>query len=201
MNPRPVLERVDLRGSTARLCVPRVEDAEQAYAQIAGRREILEWLEWPGPDSVEQMRDKARHWRTEGGDTANYQLAIHAAAPPGAMVGALSLRFVDHPERGDLGYWIAVEHQGRGYASDAVGLALWLAFEALDATSVSACVFVPNQASRRVLEKHGFELQAPAEDCGQRARWNFLMTKQAWLAGPALQRPLEFELQFAAARP
>ncbi len=197
MNRSPVLLHVDLRGSVARLRTPRVEDAEQSFALLAGRREILDWIEWAGPRDVSEMREKARNWRVESDDAANYQLAI-LHADSAEIVGALSLRFVDHPERGDLGYWIGAEHQGKGLASDAVGLALWLAFDALEANSVSACVFVDNFASRRVLEKHGFELQPAAEtSCGQRPRWTFLLESAAWSARAGARRPLDFELTFS----
>ena len=197
MNRGPVLLHVSLRGAVSRLCTPRVEDAEKSFKLIADRREILDWIEWAGPRDVVEMREKARNWRVESDDAANYQLAIFDAQTS-ELVGALSLRFVDHPGRGDLGYWIGAEHQGRGLASDAVGLAVWLAFDALEAHSVSACVFVDNFASRRVLEKHGFELQAEGETvCGQRPRWNFLLASAAWSARASALRPLDFELSFS----
>ncbi len=197
MNRGPVLLHVDLRGSVARLCTPRVEDAERSFELISGRREILDWIEWAGPRDVLEMRERARNWRVESDDAANYQLAI-LRAETSEIVGALSLRFVDHPGRGDLGYWIGAEHQGQGLASDAVGLALWLAFDALEASQVSACVFADNFASRHVLEKHGFELQPAAENsCGQRPRWIFLLESAAWYERASAQRPLDFELTFS----
>ncbi len=199
MSRGPVLLHVDLRGSVARLCTPRVEDAEQTFALIAGRREILDWIEWAGPRDVQEMREKAKNWRVESDDAANYQLAI-LRADTSEIVGALSLRFVDHPDRGDLGYWIGAEHHGQGLASDAVGLALWLAFDALEAHSVSACVFVGNFASRRVLEKHGLELQPESRDessCGKRLRWIFLIERATWSARAEAQRPVDFELTFS----
>lgn len=198
MNRGPLLERVDMRGPVARLRTPRVEDAECAYTMLAGRREILDWIEWAGPRDVEEMRQRARHWRVESDVGANYQLAILDAASA-AVVGALSLRFVDHPGVGDLGYWIGAEHQRRGLATDAIGLAVWLAFDALEAEAVTACVFLDNFASRRALEKHGFELQSATSEqqaCDARPRWNFRLTRAAWEKRADAQRPLGFELAF-----
>jgi ribosomal-protein-alanine N-acetyltransferase len=207
MSAREVLGEIDLRGKLVRLRPPREEDAERTYALLAGRREILDWIEWSGPAGAAEMREKARHWRTESDNAANYQLAISRAAHAadgGDVVGAMSIRFVDHPDRADLGYWIAVEEQGKGFASDAVGLAVWLAFEVLAANSVSACVFQGNVASRRVLEKQGFELREPAAGstaCGQRPRWSFLLEREAWSARLDAPRPLEFHFAFTTARP
>ncbi|HTF87326.1 MAG TPA: GNAT family N-acetyltransferase [Planctomycetota bacterium] len=208
MNVREVLSEIDLRGSVARLRPPRAEDSELTFRLIAGRREILDWLEWSGPATAQDMLDQALHWRKESDDAANYQLAILRAPREGdereEVVGAMSIRFIDHPERGDLGYWIAPEHQGQGLASDAVGLAAWLAFEVLEASSVSACVFVPNVASRRVLEKHGFSLREEAScaaSCDERPRWNFLLDRSAWILRAAALRPLEFHFAFTPARP
>jgi RimJ/RimL family protein N-acetyltransferase len=197
MNSRRTLADVRLRGELVSLAPPRVEDAQRAYTLLAGRREILDWLEWAGPSSVDEMRAHARAWRTSSDDASNYRLAIYANHEAQAVVGAISLRFVDHPERCDLGYWIGVEHQGRGYAGETLRNSLWLVFEVLEAQSASACVFVGNDASRRMLEKHGFELTASeTTTCAPRERWNFALSAEAWRAAGAKQRPLEFELAF-----
>ena len=55
-----------------------------------------------------------------------------------------------------LGYWVDVEHQGRGVASAAVGLVLAAAFGPLGLHRVQAGTLVHNHASRRVLAKNGF---------------------------------------------
>ena len=208
MNEREVLAEIELRGNLASLRPPRVEHAEHTFGLIAGRRELLEWIDWPGPESVEAMREQARHWRTESDTAANYQLAIlcppREASATEEVVGAMSIRFIDHPERADLGYWIGVEHQGRGLASEAVGLALWLAFELLEANSASACVFENNLASRRVLEKHGFTLREAHDSeaaCDPRPRWFLLLERATWSASAAALRPRSFHFAFTGARP
>ncbi|HUR28301.1 MAG TPA: GNAT family N-acetyltransferase [Planctomycetota bacterium] len=208
MKVREVLAELDVLGKLTRLRPPRTQDADHAYRMIAGRREILDWLEWPGPAHPDELREQARHWRKESDDAANYQLAI-LRRPQGTfeaheVVGAMSLRFVDHPDRCDLGYWIGVEHQKQGFASEAVGLATWIAFEVLGANSASACVFVPNAASRRVLEKHGFEVREEAEcatTCAQRPRWQLKLERESWSARTDALRPEQYHCTFTPARP
>lgn len=208
MSAGRILADLDLRTEGVRLRPLRVEDAEAGFALLAGRSEILEWLEWSGPRSVEDLRAQARAWRTTSDAGANYGLAIvlprARADAPDQLVGGMSLRFVDHPERGDLGYWIGVEHQRRGLASAAVGLMPWLAFEVLEAQLLAASVFVDNQASRRVLEKNGFALcksESLPHPFSSRPRWNFALSADSWRASPSAQRPSYFELAFCATRP
>lgn len=55
-----------------------------------------------------------------------------------------------------LGYWVDVEHQGRGVATAAVAALLRTAFGELGLHRVQAGTLVHNHASRRVLAKNGF---------------------------------------------
>ncbi|SDU96043.1 [SSU ribosomal protein S5P]-alanine acetyltransferase [Microlunatus sagamiharensis] len=55
-----------------------------------------------------------------------------------------------------LGYWVDVDHQGRGVATAAVRAVLGLAFGELGLHRVQAGTLVHNHASRRVLAKNGF---------------------------------------------
>lgn len=56
----------------------------------------------------------------------------------------------------EIGYWIAVPFQGKGYASEAVELLLQRCFETLNMRTVWAAYYDGNEASRRVQEKCGF---------------------------------------------
>lgn len=63
-----------------------------------------------------------------------------------------------------LGYWIDLEHQGRGLATKAVTLACTAAREQLGLHRVEAGTVISNLPSQRVLAKAGFDLigRAPA---------------------------------------
>lgn len=203
------LTDVLVQGSKVLLAPPLEADAEAVFGMLHGRREILDWIEWQGPRDVDDLREKARHWRTLGGcGGANYHLAIHGVVDGlrGPPVGAISLRFVDHPGRGDVGYWIGREHQRRGYASEALEWAAWLAFEALQAERLSACVFEGNEVSARVLLRSGFRELVPTAECAAsggcgRAKTSFELPRAAWEARADRQRPSRVELAFDDARP
>lgn len=73
----------------------------------------------------------------------------------GALIGAIGLRI--HPEHanGEMGYWIAPSHWGRGLCTEAARAVLGHAFGALGLHRVHAMHFVRNPASGRVMQKLG----------------------------------------------
>jgi ribosomal-protein-alanine N-acetyltransferase len=84
-----------------------------------------------------------------------------------------------------LGYWIDGEYQGQGYATEAVGNAVALAFGALGLHRVQAAVMPHNAASLRVLAKLGFRKEGECARYLQIAgRWEdhhlFAMTREEW---------------------
>lgn len=74
----------------------------------------------------------------------------------GAFVGACGYALRDEaiPE---IGYWIGEPFWGRGYATEAVRTMIDHAFTATDLDALAATCRVTNTASRRVLEKCGFQ--------------------------------------------
>jgi RimJ/RimL family protein N-acetyltransferase len=62
-----------------------------------------------------------------------------------------------HPDAPELGYWLGVEHWGRGFATEAVRALIDHAFTDLALEALQAGARVTNPASRRVLEKCGFQ--------------------------------------------
>lgn len=61
--------------------------------------------------------------------------------------------------RATLGYCIAKKYWGQGIMTIAVKLALSTGFQDLDVMRIEALVQLSNSASRRVLEKAGFQLE------------------------------------------
>ena len=57
----------------------------------------------------------------------------------------------------ELGYWIAAEYQGLGYATEACRALIKRAFGDLEVKQIYATYKAENAASKRVLEKLGFE--------------------------------------------
>lgn len=129
------------------------------------------------------VRNLARApWPYHGKDAQAFlALASEAGTPrflvtlPGAdgapIIGGAGL----HREAGhgadevELGYWIAPNYWGQGYASEAVRAVLSVA-RSLGHSRVVARHFVDNHASGRVLEKAGFQRTGQVYECFSEGR-------------------------------
>jgi RimJ/RimL family protein N-acetyltransferase len=99
-----------------------------------------------GLDDAEQFIAWAE--RREGG-------AAFVIALEGVLIGACG---VDSRDDGpEIGYWLGVPYWGCGYATEAVRALIDHAFDDLQHAALQAGARVSNPASRRVLEKCGFQ--------------------------------------------
>ncbi|MFP4591519.1 MAG: GNAT family N-acetyltransferase [Halobacteriales archaeon] len=78
-------------------------------------------------------------------------------ARDGEAVGMISLNPIrQEVDSAELGYWLAPEHHGEGYTSEAAALLVRYGFEQLGLNRIYAHVFAFNDPSRRLLEGLGF---------------------------------------------
>jgi ribosomal-protein-alanine N-acetyltransferase len=79
----------------------------------------------------------------------------------GCAVGGVGLQLMTDVNRrsAELGYWLGAAYWGRGIATEAVRLVTGWAFGAHGLLRIFAQPFAANLASRRVLEKSGYELE------------------------------------------
>jgi RimJ/RimL family protein N-acetyltransferase len=145
----PVLEteRLFLRA-------PKLDDAK-AIARLANNRKIAEMTSLiPHPYGV----DDARAWietLSEGG--RGWTFAITAKSEGGAFIGACGYGRRPDDEEPEIGYWIGEPYWGRGYATEAVRAVIDHLFSVTDLDALAAGCRVTNLASRRVIEKCGFQ--------------------------------------------
>lgn len=141
----PVLEteRLVLRA-------PRLGDAK-AIAILANDRRIAEnTARIPHPYKFAD----AKAWLESVNTAAGEQ--TYAITLGGDVIGACGFEVRDDgvPE---IGYWLGVPYWGKGYATEAVRALIDHAFGDLDHAALQAGARVTNPASRRVLEKCGFQ--------------------------------------------
>jgi RimJ/RimL family protein N-acetyltransferase len=74
----------------------------------------------------------------------------------GEVIGACGFDIRNGVEP-EIGYWLGAPFWGQGYATEAVRALIDHAFETCEHTAVQAGARVSNSASRRVLEKCGFQ--------------------------------------------
>ena len=142
----PVLEtkRLILRA-------PRLEDAK-AVAALANDRRIAEnTARIPHPYKVSDAEGFIAS-ANKGNGNASFVIAQR----DGTIIGGCGVSRLDEPAPG-LGYWLGVPYWGKGFATEAVHALIDYAFRDLDHTALHAGARVTNPASRRVLEKCGFQ--------------------------------------------
>lgn len=141
----PVLETKRLALRAARL-----EDAK-AVAALANDRRIAEnTARIPYPYKLADAEQFI------AGASKKGEAAYLVTLRDGTIVGACGLMFRedDAPE---IGYWLGVPYWNRGYATEALHALIDYAFTDLTHDAVQAGARVTNPASRRVLEKCGFQ--------------------------------------------
>jgi RimJ/RimL family protein N-acetyltransferase len=151
--PRTFRERSIPVLETQRLIMraPRLGDAK-AVAALANDRRIAEnTARIPHPYRLAD----AQNWIgsaniREGEETYLITLA------DGTTIGGCGFDLHDDPVP-EIGYWLGVEHWGKGYATEAVRALIDRAFGDLELDALHSGARVTNPASRHVLEKCGFQ--------------------------------------------
>ncbi|MSP78235.1 MAG: N-acetyltransferase [Dehalococcoidia bacterium] len=153
---------IELVGGKVRLRPVRATDGEAVFHFFSDDR-VTHNLPFEGPvcheDELEWARKAAALPNVAPNARWAYPLAIEQIGQPG-LIGVVTLHMGVHEQQWEVGYWLGPWHWGNGYATDALRLATHFAFTHLDALRVYATVFTRNGASRRVLEKNGFNLDA-----------------------------------------
>jgi len=81
----------------------------------------------------------------------------------GNFVGSIGLWFPEGWPELELGYWLAPEARGTGYATEAGARSLDFAFEELGATTLVSYIHPANEASKRVAERLGASYEETIE--------------------------------------
>jgi ribosomal-protein-alanine N-acetyltransferase len=170
-----------------------------------------DWLEaWeplgePGtPDPItdpEAFKARCGAWERQRHFDAAYGFGIFLRKAA-AFVGEVSLGSVQRGpfQSANVGYWIDLEHAGRGYMPEAVAVVLRFAFEELGLHRVEAAIVPRNVKSRRVAEKLGLRDEGTSQRFLQiRGAWEdhvrYAITTEEWSA-----RRDELEAAFLARR-
>jgi RimJ/RimL family protein N-acetyltransferase len=141
----PVLETKRLA-----LRAPQLEDAK-TVAMLANDRRIAEnTARIPHPYRQADAETFFASANTPAGD-AQFLITLR----DGTIMGACGLMLQD--ETPELGYWLGVPYWGKGYATEALHALIDYAFTDLGHPALQAGARVTNPASRRVLEKCGFQ--------------------------------------------
>lgn len=136
----------------------KMEDAPGVAKQAHDKEVSRNTATIPYPYSIED----ARGWLTivlkEKRKKRPSQLTF-AIEVNGEVAGAISLVQIQHDHKAELGYWLGKDYRGKKLMPRAIKEICKFGFNELKLKRITAKVFTFNPASRKVLEKNGFELE------------------------------------------
>jgi RimJ/RimL family protein N-acetyltransferase len=172
--PVLVTERLVLR--------PPHDDDIPELTELANNRRLAEMLgRMPHPYGEREARAFIEGSRDGTAAGCTYAVAL---AETGAFIGCAGL----HPRALglELGYWIGQPHWNRGYATEAAHALVDLAFRATDVQVLHVACRVINGASRRVIQKCGFQYAGQGMmdsiAAGRTPTERYTLDRKTWIA-------------------
>lgn len=136
---------------------PPHEDDVDAIALLADNPAIATMVSrMPSPYG---HADAVAFLRKCGTRTSGNCIYAITEAETGAFAGCCGIETETETGMTEIGYWIGEPYWGRGYATEAVHALVDMAFSTRDIAHIDARCRVTNNASRRVLQKSGFQFQ------------------------------------------
>ncbi|MEV0789572.1 GNAT family N-acetyltransferase [Kribbella sp. NPDC050459] len=128
-------------------------DAEQ-FAAYRSDPAVARFQSWDAPVPLDDARRTVE--RFAEGDPEEPGWFQYAVDLDGVLIGDLGLNLSENLMQADLGFTLATQYQGQGYASEAVRGLLHHLFVDRELHRVSAEADARNTASARLLERVGF---------------------------------------------
>ena len=135
-----------------------MEDAE-GFLALYGDPGVMKYLPVPPLADIEAARFLLATYvaRIETGEQFRWAIRTH---DDDTIIGALKLDTPNNKERAsEVGYMLAKEAWGKGYATEAMHALAGYAFTALNRHYLEALIYADNRASRKVVERLGFKLE------------------------------------------
>lgn len=149
--PTRETERLLLRAFT--------KDDLNPFADMVADAEVMQMATYDGtPMSQAQAWNwlclMLGHWHMRG-----YGIWAVEEKTTGELIGRIGLQFLDWFEDVELVWMLAKSAWGKGYASEGAGAAIKFGFETLKLPRIAAVIHCENQASIRLAERLGMELE------------------------------------------
>jgi RimJ/RimL family protein N-acetyltransferase len=187
----PVSDEAFDRIESERLILRRFRDSDlAAFVAYRNDPEVARYQSWDSIDELEArtlIREMASARPGVPGDW--FQFAIESKET-GALLGDCALQ-VDgqEPYKAELGFTLAREHQGKGFASEAASRLLDYAFASLDLHRVFALADCRNRPSWTLLDRVGMRREGHfLENVWFKGEWCdeylYAVLKDEWLDRP-----------------
>lgn len=130
--------------------------------------QVAEYQAWSVPYPADRAQVLVSEMVAMGGPSEDeWWMAAVEESATGVVVGDLALRLSWGGRSAEIGYTLAREHWGRGYATEAVASLVAHLFTDREVSRVSATLHPDNVASAMVLERTGFRY----EGCTRSSFW------------------------------
>lgn len=174
-------ERIELDALTLRRSTG-ADAAAIAAAVAANLEHLAPWMPWAAPAAArgEAQQERLQHTMAAWERGSDFEFLVGHPGRDEPVLGVFGLHRRVGPRAFELGYWLAHDVTGRGYATAAAGALTEVALSLDDVDSVEIHCDEANLRSRRVPERLGYRLdrveddgiQAPAE-VGRGMIWIF----------------------------
>ncbi|MGZ4722983.1 MAG: GNAT family N-acetyltransferase [Ilumatobacteraceae bacterium] len=177
-------ERLDSSRLTLRQWVEADSPALTA-AILASLDHLRPWMPWVAtePHTADERIGLINMWRTQWEQGGDLVVGIFI---DGEVVGGSGLHRRRGPGVLEVGYWVHVDHIGKGIATEATAMLTTAAFTSTDVERVEIHHDKANIASEKIPRRLGFTLADETDDVvtspgeiGIDCRW--LMARRQWL--------------------
>lgn len=147
---------------TERLLLRQLDDRDiDAYFFFRSDPRVMQYLDRPPVQTKEEVLEFMNKVKTNFVQNEGISWTINLADNPGAMIGDVAIWRIDKTHhRGEVGYMLHPDFQGRGIMHEALSAVLRYGFEQMGLHSMEANINPENKASRRLLERCGFVQEA-----------------------------------------
>lgn len=152
------------------LRAPRTNDVGEIRRLLRANHEHLKpWNPAPppgdDPTSITEVSKTVLRQRRDWKNGAGFVFMIAERREPSRFIGKIALNGIMRGAMHGayLGYWMDVDHQGKGYVTEAIHAVLDFAFGPAALHRVQAAIMPRNARSLRVIEKIGFRREGYAE--------------------------------------
>ena len=177
---------------TTRLQLRRFADADlPAFIVYRNDPDVARYQSWEGISEAEAVAFvREQQTAPVGAPGEGLQIAIERK-DSGRMIGDCFFKVMeDDPRQAEIGYTLAREAQGHGFATEAVAALLTWAFPAFDLHRIIAIVDVKNTASVALLERLGLRREGHfRENIWFKGAWGdeflYAILRDEWPTGAA----------------
>ena len=160
-----IMASVELMTTRLRLRDFELGDYQAVHA-FATDLAVVRYVEW-GPNTPKETQAFLREAIASAdiSPRQRYALAIMVPSDANRLIGSIELRVVScEHRRGEIGYVLARESWGLGYATEATRRLLTFGFDELGLHKISATCDPENRASVAVLTKNGMHQEGVLRD-------------------------------------